>query len=55
MKILSLNVRGIGDCAKRIRLRSLIMEGKFQCCFLQETKCSAVSRVLVESLWGGGG
>lgn len=55
MKILSLNVRGIGDCAKRRRLWSLIMEGKFQCCFLQETKCSAVSRMLVESLWGGGG
>lgn len=53
MKIVTLNIRGVRDRAKRRRLRSLIAEGKFQCCFLQETKCSNINRLLVESLWGG--
>lgn len=53
MKILSLNVRGLRDRAKRRRLRSLLLEGKFQCCFLQETKCSDVNSTIVESVWGG--
>lgn len=54
MKILSLNVRGLGDRAKRRRIRSLIISGKFDCAFFQETKCSAVNNQLIGSLWGGG-
>lgn len=51
MKILSLNVRGLGDRAKRRRLRSLIINGKFDCIFLQETKCSDITNQLIETFW----
>lgn len=53
MKTFSLNIRGIGDRAKRRRLRSLLFQGKVKCCFLQETKCSNITRNVVHSLWGG--
>lgn len=52
MKIMSLNVRGLGDQAKRRRLRSLISSGKFDCVLLQETKCSVINDRLVENIWG---
>lgn len=54
MKMISLNVKGLGDRAKRRRLRSLINNGKFDCVFLQETKCSVVNNRLIESFWGIG-
>lgn len=50
MKILSLNSRGLGDRAKRRKIRSLVLSGNFDCCFIQESKCPAVSNCLVESL-----
>lgn len=53
MKMLSLNVRGLGDQAKRRKIRSLVLSGKFDCCFFQESKCFAVNNSLIERLWGG--
>lgn len=44
---------GVGDREKRRRLQSLLTEGKFQCCFLKETKCSNSNRQFVDSIWGG--
>lgn len=54
MKILSLNIKGLGDRTKRKRLRSLIAKGKFDCVYLQETKCSEINKQTIEGFWGGG-
>jgi exonuclease III len=52
MKILSLNVRGWGNAAKRRRLNSLIKKGAFDMCLLQETKRANFTDSLIHSLWG---
>ncbi|PNX66795.1 cytochrome p450, partial [Trifolium pratense] len=52
MKILSLNMRGWGNTAKRRRLSSLIQSGAYELCFLQETKRCEFDDSMVNSLWG---
>jgi hypothetical protein len=52
MKVLSLNLRGWGDSAKRRRLSSLIKTGAFDLCLLQETKRASFSDSVIHSLWG---
>ncbi|CAJ2637813.1 unnamed protein product [Trifolium pratense] len=52
MKILSLNMRGWGNTAKRRRLSSLIQSGAYELCFLQETKRCKFDDSMVNSLWG---
>jgi exonuclease III len=52
MKVVSLNMRGWGGSAKRRRLSSFLQQGKFDVCFLQETKISAIEDFLIQNLWG---
>lgn len=50
---MSLNVRGVGDRAKRSRIRSLISTEQLDLCLLQETKCTQCDDRLIASMWGG--
>ncbi|KAK2445688.1 hypothetical protein QL285_016590 [Trifolium repens] len=52
MKIMSLNMRGWGDRAKRRRLSSFIKSGAFDMCLIQETKRATFDDVMVSNLWG---
>lgn len=52
MKLVTLNVRGIGSYAKLRRFRHLIQEGGFDVCFIQETKRAEMTDQLVSCLWG---
>jgi exonuclease III len=52
MKVVSLNMRGWGGSAKRRRLSSFLQQGKFDVCFLQETKKSSIEDFLIYNLWG---
>ncbi|XP_045810036.1 uncharacterized protein LOC123904409 [Trifolium pratense] len=52
MKILSLNMSGWGNTAKRRRLSSLIQSGVFEMCLLQETKRSDFDDFMIQNLWG---
>jgi exonuclease III len=52
MKIMTLNLRGWGDSAKRRRLRSLINSGAFDVCLFQETKCTSFTDTMIHGLWG---
>lgn len=50
-KIVSWNVRGLNEVAKRIRIRNLLREWKVDIVYLQETKLKMISRKTVRSLW----
>jgi len=52
MKIISLNIRGLGGTIKRNYLRDLIYKEQANMVCLQETKCVGVSREKVCLLWG---
>jgi exonuclease III len=52
MKIMSLNLRGWGNSAKRRRLSLLIKKGEFDICLFQETKRASFSDSMLHSLWG---
>lgn len=52
MIILSLNMRGWGDRAKRRHLRSLISTGNFNFICLQETKREILEENQISQLWG---
>jgi exonuclease III len=52
MKILSFNMRGWGDSAKRRRLNSFIKSGAFDMCLLQETKRESFENFMIHNLWG---
>jgi exonuclease III len=51
MKIISFNLRGWGDTAKRRRLTSLINSGAFDMCLIQETKRASFEDFLIHNLW----
>jgi hypothetical protein len=51
-KILSWNVRGLNEGAKRLKVRNLLRQWKADIICLQETKLDFVSNSLVRSLWG---
>ncbi|XP_058768181.1 uncharacterized protein LOC131641903 [Vicia villosa] len=53
MIILSLNIRGGGNWAKRKRVGFLIQKGDVDLCFIRETKLSGISLDSVRELWGG--
>lgn len=53
MKIVTLNTRGLRDQAKRHRVQSFLISGKFDICLLQETKCVSVDSKFLTSLWEG--
>ncbi|XP_068498242.1 uncharacterized protein [Phaseolus vulgaris] len=52
MKIISLNIRGVGGALKRNYIRDLINREQVDMVCLQETKCSEFSREKVCLLWG---
>jgi len=52
MKIISLNIRGLGGTIKRNYLRDLIYKEQTNMVCLQEMKCAGVSREKVCLLWG---
>ena len=52
MKILSLNIKGVGGANKRNYVRDLISREQVDMVCLQETKCSDFSREKVCLLWG---
>jgi exonuclease III len=52
MKVFSLNMRGWGGSAKRRRLGAFIQQGKYDVCFLQETKKASIEDFSIHNLWG---
>ena len=51
LKIISLNVRGLNDKEKRLKIRNFLRSWKADIVCLQETKLELVSRGLVRSIW----
>lgn len=51
MKMLTWNCRGLGRREKRGKIRSLIVGRKIDIVFLQETKLSSCSELVVKALW----
>jgi len=52
MKIISINIRGIGDNIKRNYLRNLISKEEANMVCIQETKCTKLSKESIFLMWG---
>ncbi|XP_058757255.1 uncharacterized protein LOC131630496 [Vicia villosa] len=52
MNLVSLNIRGSGNRAKRQEIRKLLEQEKIDLCLIQETKQSHISEEYVHSIWG---
>ncbi|PWA76953.1 hypothetical protein CTI12_AA229170 [Artemisia annua] len=52
MKMISINVRGMGESGKKSWIRSIIKDERPDVIGLQETKCGMVDDIWVEDLWG---
>ncbi|XP_058749275.1 uncharacterized protein LOC131622266 [Vicia villosa] len=52
MNIVTFNIRGSGNSAKRRRVSKILELAKADLCFLQETKAKKMEEFLVQSLWG---
>lgn len=52
MKIFSLNIRVLGDSAKRRRLGTLIRTGNFDIVFIPETKREVMEESWINNMWG---
>ena len=52
MKVVSLNIRGIGGGIKRKYIKDLISKEQADMLCLQETKCDKFSKELIFHLWG---
>lgn len=52
MKIISLNVRGLGDGWKRMQIKSFLKEFQADLVIQQESKLKLIDNKLVCSLWG---
>ena len=52
MNILSLNIRGCGNSAKRKRLQHHIKNNNINVCLIQETKAQNIDDRIVHSIWG---
>lgn len=52
MKIFSLNIRVLGDSAKRRRLGTLIRTGNFVIVFIPETKREVMEESWINNMWG---
>jgi len=52
MKVVSMNIRGLGGNIKRNYLRNLISKEQTDMVCIQETKCSKLSKESVCLLWG---
>lgn len=53
MKVLSRNVRGLGERKKRILVRDVLLWEKPDFLILQKTKKDRFPRKCIHSLWGG--
>lgn len=53
MKIVTLNLRGVGSVAKKKCVKRLIQKEGFDVCFFQETKRREIDVVDVSRMWGG--
>ncbi|KAL8469743.1 hypothetical protein ACS0TY_032549 [Phlomoides rotata] len=51
MKILSYNIRGLGQRIKKKEIRELIKEFRIDFCCIQESKVSQVSNHSCHSVW----
>lgn len=52
MNILSINIRDGGNRVKRRRNGQLIQSGKYDMCFIQESKLSLMDDYVASSFWG---
>lgn len=52
MKLMSINIRGLGTSVKRGEIRRLVAEEKPDCLFIQESKLEVVNDCLCHNLWG---
>ncbi|KAL8511368.1 hypothetical protein ACS0TY_017963 [Phlomoides rotata] len=52
MRILSYNVRGLGNGVKRKEIRDLICNQKIEICFIQETKMESIDIGVCRGIWG---
>ena len=52
MKILSLNVRGLGMREKRCKVKNLVRKQNVDMLLLQETKLKETRPTLIKSIWG---
>ncbi|PWA61144.1 zinc finger, BED-type [Artemisia annua] len=55
MKMISINVRGMGDSGKKGWIRSVIRDEHPDVIGLQETKCGVVDDIWIEDIWGDKG
>ncbi|PWA52592.1 hypothetical protein CTI12_AA450330 [Artemisia annua] len=55
MKLISLNIRGVGECGKKRWIKSIIRNEKPDMIGIQETKRGVVDDEWVEDIWGGMG
>lgn len=53
MKILSWNVRGLGNLEWRMVIKDVLRNNKVQIALLQESKLSSMSDRIVGEVWGG--
>lgn len=54
LKIISWNVKGLNDRAKRCRVGNSLRGWKPDLVYLQETKVATITRAIIRSLLGGG-
>ena len=52
MKVLSLNVRGLGGVLRRLMGKEMVRSQKAQIVILQESKLKEVSEKVVKEVWG---
>lgn len=52
MKILSWNIRGLGQKEKRSKIKKMVKDRRVDILFLQETKLKSVNNVFINSIWG---
>lgn len=52
MKLISINIRGLGGNAKKTEIRKLVLAEKPNFLFIQESKVESVNSRLCHCLWG---
>lgn len=52
MKIVSWNVRGMGDRMKRVTVKDILRNYRVDVGLIQETKLSSVTEAIIKEIWG---
>lgn len=52
MKIVSWNVRGMGDQMKRVTVKDILCNYRIDVRLIQETKLSSVTEAIIKEIWG---